>query len=285
MLQRAVPFPLLIPADAALLASWRAFASRLHDGDVLEGVLHRHADRLEIQTRSEARAVLHSIHDMVTRGEHLLWRSALTQIAGDIAALLPPEPEIPAHHPSTREIAGHRPAVYPPPAVPQRRSEPAPEARAPAPPAPPRERAAYQQMLASLGARLGLHVVVPGPGEPRTQAWHACDLVWLEGGHPFAAFVFGVHPDASATILALSDTALSAGTGVRLYLVGGEQDGERLTSALSRPTFRQLRTEELFSFLPFERLCARLEAVGDLVEYLRPEFLDRLRDEQPGAGR
>jgi hypothetical protein len=67
---------------------------------------------------------------------------------------------------------------------------------------------------------------------------------------------------------------------IKLYIVGPDERHAKFESEVARPTFaaRARPLHSLCRFLPYSRLCDRLEEAKNVVRYLRPEFLDEIAE-------
>jgi len=63
---------------------------------------------------------------------------------------------------------------------------------------------------------------------------------------------------------------------MKLYIVGPDERGAKFRSQVARPTFagHQKPLHMLCRFLPYSRLCSRLEEAKSVIKYLKPDFVD-----------
>jgi hypothetical protein len=74
--------------------------------------------------------------------------------------------------------------------------------------------------------------------------------------------------------------AMQPNINIPLYIVAPDERREKVTSEINRPTFSSLspRMNEACRYLPFDQLRKRVQQAGDLVRYLKPEFLDEVSE-------
>jgi hypothetical protein len=159
-----------------------------------------------------------------------------------------------------------------------------------------------QWRLLDLGAQLGLKVWAPRSDRGRqwgtlrvgevanllqslptqfndltTQTIENIDVLWLSGQSIVAAFEVEHTSSVYSGLLRMSDLVLmQPNLSIKFYLVAPDDRLRKFRSEIARPTFasRQTPLHTICRFLPYSKLCARLEAARDVVRYLKPEFLD-----------
>jgi hypothetical protein len=67
---------------------------------------------------------------------------------------------------------------------------------------------------------------------------------------------------------------------IKFYLAAPDERYEKFCREIARATFasRQKPLHTLCRFLPYSKLCARLEEAKNVIRYLKPEFLDELAE-------
>lgn len=284
MLQRALPFPTLVPVDAELIRLWRADAAEKSETGAIQAILSRASDGIEIQRWSEARTVLDSIRDLSTRGEFLLWQPTLSQIASEVAELLPHREE--PRHAAAGVGKGTEQRFH---SVAAAESAPIelPTAAPPAPSAGPVSHASAEPplspavaYLAGVGAQLHVRTILPhidpAAALARARYLQTFDVVWIHPDGRASAFLLREKHRPLEALLMLADVATGSPDAADLYLVGEESDRAPLEAMLQRPSLRTLDVASMFRFLSLSDLRQRLDRIGDLTPYLRPAFLEHL---------
>ncbi|HEY4759088.1 MAG TPA: hypothetical protein VIH42_00770 [Thermoguttaceae bacterium] len=163
-----------------------------------------------------------------------------------------------------------------------------------------------QWRLLDLGSRMGLNVWAPRNDRGRNwngkqiaeipglleslpvqfeqgthQTIERMDVIWLNGKTFVAAFEVEHTTSIYSGLLRMSDLLyMQANIDIKLYLVAPDERYEKFTKEVSRPTFassnKPLHT--ICSFLPYSRLCERLEEVKNVIHYLKPEFIDEISE-------
>ena len=67
---------------------------------------------------------------------------------------------------------------------------------------------------------------------------------------------------------------------INLYIVGPDERFTKFRNEVARPTFaaRARPLHKLCRFLPYSRLCERLEEARNVIRFLRPAFLDEIAE-------
>jgi hypothetical protein len=166
-----------------------------------------------------------------------------------------------------------------------------------------------QWRLLDLGAQMGLRVWAPksdrgriwdnkkigdvpgmldslpvqfGPAANKTI--ESIDVLWLSGQADQAidaAFEVEHTTSVYSGLLRLSDLlTLQPNLKVKFYLVGPDDRLSKFKREIARPTFSTRKTplHSLCRFLPYSALCKQLEEARNLVQFLRPEFLDEIAE-------
>jgi hypothetical protein len=103
------------------------------------------------------------------------------------------------------------------------------------------------------------------------------DVLWLQGQTIVAAFEVEHSTSIFSGLLRMSDLlTMQPNITIKLYIAGPDERQAKFEDEVARPTFaargRPLHT--LCRFLPYTRLCDRLEEAKNVIRFLRPEFLD-----------
>jgi hypothetical protein len=107
------------------------------------------------------------------------------------------------------------------------------------------------------------------------------DVLWLQGKSIQAAFEIESTTSIYSGLLRMSDLiAMQPNLNIPLFLVAPGDRREKVIAEVNRPTFTRLSPPmtELCRFIPFDALRERIKQAGDLVRYLRPEFLDEIAE-------
>jgi hypothetical protein len=74
--------------------------------------------------------------------------------------------------------------------------------------------------------------------------------------------------------------AMQPNLSIPLYIVAPDARRDLVVTQVNRPTFTRLPQSmpEVCRFIPFETLERRVAEIADLVQYLRPEFLDEISE-------
>ena len=117
------------------------------------------------------------------------------------------------------------------------------------------------------------------PGTHRTI--ERIDVIWLDANIFVAAFEAEHTTSIYSGLLRMSDLLyMQPSITIKLYLVAPDERYVKFTREVPRPTFassnRPLHT--VCSFLPYSKLCQRLEEVKNVIPYLKPEFIDEIAE-------
>jgi hypothetical protein len=107
------------------------------------------------------------------------------------------------------------------------------------------------------------------------------DVLWLTGQTIVAAFEVEHSTSIFSGLLRMSDLlTMQPNITIKLYIVGPDERYAKFTSEVARPTFaaRAKPLHGLCRFLPYSKLCDRLEEAKNVVRFLRPEFLDEIAE-------
>ena len=107
------------------------------------------------------------------------------------------------------------------------------------------------------------------------------DVIWLSGKTFVAAFEVEHTTSIYSGLLRMSDLLyMQTNIDIKLYLVAPDERYEKFTKEVPRPTFSSSNKplHSVCSFLPYSRLCQRLEEVKNVIAYLKPEFIDEIAE-------
>jgi hypothetical protein len=103
------------------------------------------------------------------------------------------------------------------------------------------------------------------------------DVLWLKGKSIQAAFEIESTTSIYSGLLRMSDLiAMQPNLNIPLFLVAPDDRRGKVYAEVNRPTFSRLTPPmtDVCRFIPFSALRERIAQAGNLVRYLRPEFLD-----------
>lgn len=108
------------------------------------------------------------------------------------------------------------------------------------------------------------------------------DVLWLEEDNIIAAFEVEHTSSVYSELLRLSDlVAMQPNIKIQLFIVAPDERREKVFNEIDRPTFsKALKTplREMCQYISYSSLREELERAGDLVQYLRPNFLEKIAE-------
>jgi len=107
------------------------------------------------------------------------------------------------------------------------------------------------------------------------------DVLWLQGQTIVAAFEVEHSTSIFSGLLRMSDLlTMQPNITINLYIVGPDERHTKFENEVARPTFaaRARPLHSLCRFLPYSKLCDRLEEARNVIRFLRPEFLDEIAE-------
>jgi hypothetical protein len=161
-----------------------------------------------------------------------------------------------------------------------------------------------QWRLLDLGSQIGLKVWAPK--SDRTKAWGAkrisdvpsllhglpaqfdkvtnqtienIDVLWMADQTIVAAFEVEHTTSIYSGLLRMSDlVTMQPNLDIKFYLAAPDGRYEKFRKEIARATFsyRKKPLHTLCRFLPYSKLCTRLDEARNVIRYLRPEFLDEI---------
>jgi hypothetical protein len=105
------------------------------------------------------------------------------------------------------------------------------------------------------------------------------DVLWLSQQTIVAAFEVEHSTSIYSGLLRMSDLiTMQPNLEIKFYLVAPDGRHEKFCAEVARATFasRKKPLHMMCRFLPYSKLCARLEEAKNVLRYLRPEFLDEI---------
>lgn len=163
-----------------------------------------------------------------------------------------------------------------------------------------------QWRLLDLGSQMGLNVWAPKAD--RAKAWNSkpigsvpklldrlptsfdegttktvenIDVLWLNGAAIAAAFEVEHTTTVYSGLLRMSDLlTMQPNLDINLYLVGPDDRYAKFAREVARPTFasRPKPLHTLCGFLPYSKLCERIEEARNVLRFLKPEFIDEIAE-------
>jgi hypothetical protein len=163
-----------------------------------------------------------------------------------------------------------------------------------------------QWRLLDLGSRMGLRVWAPR--SDRGRVWNGSeigaidtlldalptqfdevtqrtieniDVLWLGGNAIVAAFEVEHSTSIYSGLLRMSDLlTMQPNIDIKLYLAAPEERFTKYKNEVARATFSALHKplHEMCGFLPYSRLCERLDEVQSVLPYLKPDFIDDITE-------
>jgi hypothetical protein len=103
------------------------------------------------------------------------------------------------------------------------------------------------------------------------------DVLWLSGQMIFAAFEVEHSTTIFSGLLRMSDLlTMQPNLDMKLYIAGPDERAGKFRNEVARPIFaaRPKPLHSLCRFLPYSRLCTRLEEAKSVIRHLKPDFLD-----------
>lgn len=159
-----------------------------------------------------------------------------------------------------------------------------------------------QYRLLDLGAQMGLNVWAPKSDRGRTwnnlavgsvpkmldalptqfdkvtnKTIENIDVLWLNGQSIAAAFEVEHTTSIYSGLLRMSDLiTMQPNIDINFYLVAPDERQGKFQNEVARATFasRKKPLHSMCRFMPYSKLCGRLDKAKEVIRFLRPEFLD-----------
>jgi hypothetical protein len=103
------------------------------------------------------------------------------------------------------------------------------------------------------------------------------DVLWLRGNAIVAAFEVESTTSIYSGLLRMSDLlAMQPNLNIPLYLVAPDERRRKVLEEVNRPTFSRMKPpmHRICKFIPFSALRGRMDQLGPMLKYLRPEFVE-----------
>jgi predicted RNA-binding protein len=117
--------------------------------------------------------------------------------------------------------------------------------------------------------------------EATTKTIELIDVLWLKGNAILAAFEVESTTSIYSGLLRMADLlAMQPNINIPLFLVAPSDRRNKVIAEVNRPTFHRLEPPlvEMCRYVSFENLRKRVQEVGPVVKYLKPEFLDEVAE-------
>jgi hypothetical protein len=106
--------------------------------------------------------------------------------------------------------------------------------------------------------------------------------LWLRDNAIVAAFEIEHTTTVYSGLLRLADlVAMQPNIKIQLYIVAPDERREKVLGEINRPTFsRALKPPltKICRYIPYSSLKAKIAQVGDLIDYLSPDFLEKIAE-------
>lgn len=133
-----------------------------------------------------------------------------------------------------------------------------------------------------LGQMPGARPTLPVQFDPVTnQTIQLIDVLWLQGRSIVAAFEVESTTSIYSGLLRMADlVAMQPNLNIPLYIVAPDERRETVLAQVNRPAFSRLDPPlaSLCSFIPFSALRQRMQELGEMIRYLRPDFLEQVAE-------
>ena len=117
--------------------------------------------------------------------------------------------------------------------------------------------------------------------EATTKTIEYIDVLWLQGNAIVAAFEVESTTSIYCGLLRMSDLlTMQPNIDIKLYLAAPDERFSKFKREVPRPTFASSNKplHKVCCFLPYSRLCERLEAAKEFLLHLKPDFLDDIAE-------
>jgi len=107
------------------------------------------------------------------------------------------------------------------------------------------------------------------------------DVLWMKGNAIVAAFEVESTTSIYSGLLRMSDlVAMQPNLNIPLYLVARDDRREKVITEVNRPIFSRLTPplSETCRFISFSTLKEQIKAVGHILRFLKPEFLEEISE-------
>lgn len=107
------------------------------------------------------------------------------------------------------------------------------------------------------------------------------DVLWLKGNAIIAAFEVESTTSVYSGLLRMSDlVSMQPNLNIPLYLVAPDERRDKVIMEVNRPTFSKLSPplSEICRFISFSTLKEQIKAVGHMLRFIKPEFLEEISE-------
>jgi predicted RNA-binding protein len=107
------------------------------------------------------------------------------------------------------------------------------------------------------------------------------DVLWLKGNAIVAAFEVESTTSIYSGLLRMSDlVSMQPNLTIPLYLVAPDDRRDKVITEVNRPTFSKLSPplSEICRFISFSTLKEQIKAVGHMLRFIKPEFLEEISE-------
>jgi len=107
------------------------------------------------------------------------------------------------------------------------------------------------------------------------------DVLWLQGDAIVAAFEVEHTSAIYSGLLRMSDLiSMQPNLKINLYIVAPDERRDKVFNEINRPTFARLKPPlpNICRFIPYSELKAKIDEIGQMVKYMKPEFIDEISE-------
>jgi len=107
------------------------------------------------------------------------------------------------------------------------------------------------------------------------------DVLWLKGNAIIAAFEVESTTSIYSGLLRMSDlVSMQPNLNMPLYLVAPDERRGKVMTEVNRPTFTKLSPplSEICRFISFSTLKEQIKAMGHMLRFIKPEFLEEISE-------
>jgi predicted RNA-binding protein len=107
------------------------------------------------------------------------------------------------------------------------------------------------------------------------------DVLWLQGDAIVAAFEVEHTSAIYSGLLRMSDLiSMQLNIKINLYIVAPDNRRDKVFNELNRPTFARLKPPlpDICKFISYSELKNKIDEIGNMVKYMKPEFIDEIAE-------
>lgn len=108
------------------------------------------------------------------------------------------------------------------------------------------------------------------------------DVLWLEGDTIISAFEVEHTTSIYSGLLRMADlVSMQPNINIDLFIVAPDERRDKVFEEINRPTFAKLKRPlpKLCKYIPYSELKNKIESVGDMIQYMKPEFIHEIAEE------